>query len=59
MYKGTLYKLNTVAWLWGCRGWCRNVSESIGHPLESEDGNPDDAAHWLKRDMWVACDAWL
>jgi len=23
------------------------------------DGNPEDAAHWLKRDMWVACDGSL
>ena len=24
----------------------------------SEDGNPDEPAHWLKRDMWVACASW-
>ena len=24
----------------------------------SQDGKAEDATHWLKRDMWVACDTW-
>ena len=108
LYKGTLWKLNTVAW--PSRNKLKQLTQSMDAvdillnpfkvPLKSfkcdflvwsrymalqwflgilwkldlfeslrsfvpwstdlafQDGNPEDAAHWLKRDMWVACVAW-